>query len=150
MLEGRRAFSLVRLRARARSMSCRREATPTHLAKCHRPCRAALSTAHACKPRIWVRSHCAICVCPTLLRQAQPQPCRLASCVCVMLCVWLASGISRERGRISRGAPWRLMTGLSWRSVLGRKFSKFRGFEGELGDFFFKGTAGPSAQRPPP
>jgi len=72
--------------------------------------------------------------------------------VCDVLCVWLASGISRERGRISRGAPRRVMTGLSWRSVLGRNFAKFRGFERELGDFFFEGTgggAGPSAQRPP-
>ena len=59
---------------------------------------------------------------------------------------WLSSGISRERARISRGAPRRVMTGLSWRSVLGRKFSKFRGFKGEVR----KGGTGPSVQRPPP
>ena len=72
-------------------------------------------------------------------------------CVCDVLCVWLASGISRERGRISRGAPWRVMTGLSWRSVLGRNFSQFRGFEGGFADFFFSKARGSGGGlRPPP
>jgi hypothetical protein len=71
--------------------------------------------------------------------------------VCDLVCVWLASGISRERGRISRGAPWRVMTGLSWRSVLGRKFSKFRGVEGGCADFyFFERHGGPWGAAPPP